>query len=213
MTKNEAREAGKASGIIFADNAFLEAQLLADVDGEYMRRNDGTTLTNRQQIADSALSEAKRNGFRAGSSTEEAYVNAFKAAAMNRFFERRHALPEIKRQNRIESLRWTIDGNIKAGDEAVEKFKQRLDENPAYAFGWADSVAEAAARRDVALTMRRILDGVDLEPEHAGYDAARAYALDQTIRGARYPQHSTSALSNQMHAWTTAAWAEYALKG
>lgn len=105
--------------------------------------------------------------------------------------------------DRLRHFNYRLEG-LEAGAQAdIDRFKKNLEQNPAYAFEWADAACRAAAHLDVAARVRGILE----HPE-GGMEKAMSLCLDQALQGARNQSHSTSALTNLMAAEKTAAYAE-----
>jgi hypothetical protein len=193
MTKTEARNLGTEHGVCFA-NTLSNEQLLADVAG----------LVLKSRANEWAVTQA---GFR---STETgnapSYIDAFLNAAILRYNGRRAELPEVKAEMRRKAVEWKLESLLSGADDDLQKWAVSFAENPQYAFEWADRAIQAAARKDVALRLKSIIEA----PEHGGHEAALKYAVDQALRGARWPSHSTSGVSNLAKEAVTAAYADFA---
>lgn len=106
-----------------------------------------------------------------------------------------------QRAKRVETRLYNMSAYAQ---DAIDKFRANLVENALYAFEWSDDAIMAAARLDVTTRLKNIL----AHPE-GGLDKTIDYARMEAMRGARYPSHSTSALTNFVRQCTTAAYAEF----
>lgn len=88
----------------------------------------------------------------------------------------------------------------------IVRFRASLDNNPAYAFKWADNAVKAAANLEVGTVLGRYIE--------SGADIVEvvAMAMDSALSGASHPPSSTSASANTMEAAITAAFASFARK-
>lgn len=162
------------------------------------------TSENARKIAQAQASNASAEAKIRSSVWHDAFVAAFMAV----YTERRNALPEVKAANRVRRIGWLIEDLRSGAEEKLANFKRDLSVNPRFAFEGADGAIDAAARLDVAAHLQGIFDAAD-KPK-GGPEAAVAYATDQALRGARYGHHSTSACSNATAMAMTAAFAEFA---
>lgn len=135
----------------------------------------------------------------------EVFRDAFVSAFMQEWHKAHEALPEVQAANRLRMFTWKLDSLTSGADKTLAQFAERLVRNPLDAFQWSDGAIEAAARKDVALYLKNVLE----HPE-GGLDAAIAKATEMALRGARYPSHSTSAISNLCEQAKTAAFADMA---
>jgi len=195
MTKNEAIEAGKEAGTKQAEamvNAeWLRAKVPAGASGIAVR---DVAVAEAGPYASMASAERKVRS----TPFFDAYAKAFAAIVVARWNE----LPEVKVEQRVRSFEWRVESALTSAQADLDKFSKNFSEDPAYAFEWADSAMKAAASRKVALHLQAIAK------EH-GLDEALNFAHQQALRGARYPSHSTSATTNEMAAYVTAAYAEF----
>jgi len=84
----------------------------------------------------------------------------------------------------------------------LAKFKQRLAEDPSYAFSWADDAFEAAAQLQVSLSIvNELKDDREIE-------MLRDYMLSLITSKSRRVASSSSACSNLMDQYTLAAYAD-----
>ena len=102
---------------------------------------------------------------------------------------------------RLEWLHRTITTEL----EAVAKFRESLATNidPIECFRWSNKTIDAAAKAHAAAMILSIT-------QDKGPDAARAYATEKALEGARWPSRSSSAMANVAQEAVTAAFAEYA---
>ena len=82
------------------------------------------------------------------------------------------------------------------------KFKQRLAEDPSYAFSWADDAFEAAAQLQVSLSIvNELKDGREVK-------LLSEYILSMITGKSKRVASSSSACSNLMDQYTLAAYAD-----
>lgn len=94
----------------------------------------------------------------------------------------------------------------RSSDEAtIAKLAADLATNPAHALKWSADAFAAAARIEVAAQAAAVI-------EAKGLDVALTIARENVMRGARFPERSTSPTSNLVSECRTAAWAEFVEK-
>jgi hypothetical protein len=197
MTKNEAKHLGTEHGIYFA-NCLADDTLRAELSD--------TLVQNEAHLCASA-----KAGFRSGETGNgPTYVAAFVNAARLRYNGRRNELPDVKAEQRRQSIDWTIEGLLRCAKDDLATFSARFAENPLYAFEWASGAIEAAAKQHVALALKAIVERPG--DEFGGHENAVKYAVREALRGAKWPSHSTSAVSNLANEAKTAAFADFADK-
>lgn len=96
-----------------------------------------------------------------------------------------------------------LEREIGYANAKVAAWRESFDKDPAYAFAWSDGAMREAANAKV---LRHILE-LTLSK---GPVVVTRIAMQETLRGACDPQHSTSAGSNEIASYETAAWAKYA---
>jgi hypothetical protein len=131
----------------------------------------------------------------------EEFTRAF-GYAMRRAYQ---DLPDVKAAAQLRWFEHRLEMADKDADAVLEKFKTSLADDPCYAFEWAGSAIEAAAKKHVVARLRAVL-----RHEAGGLTAAREFALENALRGARSQSHSTSGVSNLANEAKTAAYAEFA---
>lgn len=89
-------------------------------------------------------------------------------------------------------------------------FQKNFEQNPAYAFEWAERTIEAAARQVVAFRVGALLTNVTNLPEAEFIAAVSTEVTREALRGARHPERSTSVVSNLTKQAQTQIWAEWA---
>jgi hypothetical protein len=191
MTKNEAIDAGRKAGQVQAEAMMNEVYLREKNDNE--AANDSVAYAN-MHCADAKIRSS-------------VYHDAYKAAFMQVYRNRHANLPEVKAENRKRSIDYTLRNLIEDADRNIADWTERLAKNPCDAFEWSDGAMQRAAEKEVALHLKAIV-----ESEKGGIDQAVAYAVEQALRGARWPSHSTSTITNVMAEFKTAAFAEFAAK-
>lgn len=148
-----------------------------------------------------------------GSNTKgfnEAMLEMYRAKVRQLVLARRNEIPEVHVENRRGSIERQLEWILSSAEADLAKFAASFAENPFYAFEWAQSAIEAAARKDVATRLKMMIDGGKEKDSYDGWEAAVAFAYDQALRGARWPNHSTSAVSNVAKEALTAAYADFA---
>lgn len=118
--------------------------------------------------------------------------------------------PEERIATVRRSLERKLDDMISDGKDAVTEFTGWLEQNPVSAFESAQRTIERVAAMDVALRLQHVLT---FDGEHGGMKAAYALALQEALRGAEYPSHSTSVVSNLVAEAKIAAYAVIARHG
>jgi hypothetical protein len=123
-----------------------------------------------------------------------------------------------REEKKIEAFKSAMNLNIEEGDLYLEKFKTRLVEESNYplaAFEWSEETIDALARRDVAKkclhALKNLSGRTDSDPSN-DWDVLMQMVLSETLRGARYPQRSTSPMANRVNQATVAAFGEVAMK-
>ena len=91
----------------------------------------------------------------------------------------------------------------KYAEGRIAKFQEKLADDPAYAFSWADGAMSAAAEAKVCEFVLAVLENEEVTVEHV-----RKEATAMTMRAARYPASSSSEVSNAMERKIGAAWAK-----
>lgn len=91
---------------------------------------------------------------------------------------------------------------IGAAEARLTRFRDEMRNDPYECFRWADDSMVAAAR---LLVYQSVLEALGNGVER---DAIRAHALDQTVRRAGHPSHSTLPAQNLLDGYQTQAWAE-----
>jgi len=179
MTKNDAN--------VIAQNA-------AEVHATLFCSNPANLQSPRDTVKAYATEYAALNVAkgRQAETMQYAFVTTFMAA-----WSRAHnALPEVIATRRIERLLDVCHEFERSGQAEVDRFTTNLREDrwdAAFnAFDWADNAAEAAARIKVA---RRVLAWFDASKD---VDVVLNEVRENVQRGARFPKHSTSQLTNLM---------------
>lgn len=98
----------------------------------------------------------------------------------------------------------------RVADQAQAKcnqFAKSFAEDPAYALEWGNDVFKNAARLKVAKMLVLSFTPLDGRPS-CTIEQARETLLDRVMHKARFPAQSTSATSNLMEQFETAAYAE-----
>jgi|GEM_PF-2712938 len=121
--------------------------------------------------------------------------------------------------NPLAQLRAHSAAVVATSRKTVQQFAEKLAQDPAHAFGWADNAYYAAAQLKMygalECTLSRMLEG---ELKVHGRDVSLVEALrllhaqhtDLALRAARWPARSPSPSANQIEADTARAAAEIA---
>ena len=97
------------------------------------------------------------------------------------------------------NLKETLERHISANKLEIEKWKARLEENPAYAFEWSDPAFKAAALLAVnSSALLQVKDGVDI-------DDMIGELTDRVMFRSSCPAMSTSVASNLFEQYKLAA--------
>lgn len=112
--------------------------------------------------------------------------------------------------NATRDLRTTLvghlEGVVRNAEDDLANWRARFDKDPNHAFKWGLTAVAAAARRVVALdVLAWFKRGTDLDRIHKEIKR-------EAIDGARFPEHSTSPISNLAHQMRVQAWAELLVK-
>lgn len=111
--------------------------------------------------------------------------------------ERRTMTEADVRANYADTIRRRVAYDQKQMAEWAAKFEQ----DPLYSLQWAERVYDIAGEYKVASVVGSLLnDGRSL-------DEVAMYAMDEVVRGARSPSHSTSPCANLAKECETKAWA------
>jgi hypothetical protein len=103
----------------------------------------------------------------------------------------------------IEDFSKSLTVLIRIHKEALDKWAAKFAQNPAYAMKWAGEAFEDAAKHAVATEVL-----CAIEQQGVAIDLVRRHAENQALKGARYPERSTSPSANEAARCETAAWAE-----
>jgi hypothetical protein len=104
--------------------------------------------------------------------------------------------PEQLLAQRIEGFTYTLDHMIATSQATLDEWRAKLDKDPLYAFEWADRAFEAAAQFSVATRVRTMLTTMTETTFGEAFENVIEMLRDETLRGAKYPQRSTSPSSN-----------------
>lgn len=124
-------------------------------------------------------------------------------AVMREWRTRYYAQPSVQAEMLREGMSRKMDRMYDGATETLEKWTARLKANPLDAFEWGDRAIRAAAELQAVAVLRQVFVA-------QGAPAAKQYAMDEAVRGARNPQHSTSVLSNEAKTMLVAVYAEFA---
>lgn len=100
-----------------------------------------------------------------------------------------------------QELEQEIEFKLKFYSKKKEEFLKKFNEDSYSALEWGSQIAETSANERVWLIIQHSLKELDLHKVFARIS-------DEVLRGARYPQHSTSPMSNYMKQLEISAWAQ-----
>ena len=103
----------------------------------------------------------------------------------------------------IQKIKLFAEDKVTTGEYDLAKFKKHLEENPAYAFEWSYEAFKAAARIHVGKSLLYWT-----EKDEATAEKIIDFVKDMVLRGARYPERSTSVQSNEMKREIISVYAE-----
>jgi hypothetical protein len=190
-TKQEFTEAGKQAGQAAWDklSETWRATLLDDRTDERQQAN---------VFASAAVCDLPRRS-RMNDFFFEAFVKAFLAARQVAY----DAQPHVKAVNAEKKFNRRIDEWIADADRTLQAFRNRLDEGGLDAMKWnGEDTIRDEAKRHVATSMREIAKKHDMT-------TAVNYAKKEALRSVRFPQRSTSPLSNYVEQEIGSAFAAF----
>lgn len=118
---------------------------------------------------------------------------------------------------KLKSMLAYLEKQVAARDSLMEKFQQRLKDDPVGAFSWSQAVMSQTARAAVAQTYLNAINNTwatqdagadDFVSADAYFDRIIADATQHAMTGARHPERTTCPMSNFMAAERIAAFAE-----
>lgn len=203
MKKNEAIEQGKAAGVA-AFEKLRDAAVTACVeDAKREDKSSDARSVLRSMAGLQASIYMALAGMHRNDAYFDAFVQAFSAEARGAYW----GLPEVKAKMRDRVLLRRLEEWEKDGKESVRRFADRVLQNAQDAFEWADSPMQYAGKAAVAAYVRAMLAS-DGDRTPATTEQVLDYAREQAVRAARYPERSSSQVSNIAKQYMAAAWAE-----
>jgi len=112
--------------------------------------------------------------------------------------------PEQKEERRRENIAWLRERLRDERDRAkkeLDDFAAKLASDPIYALGWAEGAYDAAG------TYHVLAEVIAAFEEGCSAKDALASVTREALRGARWPERSTSVTSNRLSQAKTAAYA------
>lgn len=103
----------------------------------------------------------------------------------------------------MDKLKGMITRKLEIAQVQIAEFKEKFNEDPAYALTWSKTIFQAAAMESVC---KSILAAIDKET--STLENLKATLTDQVLHAAKYPAESTSPTSNLMDNYMTAVKAE-----
>lgn len=98
----------------------------------------------------------------------------------------------------LQEANWEIEG----ATDAIEKFTAKIAKDPAYAFEWSSDAFKNAAKLRVFTTIKSYC-----EKDKATLESIVKEVQQTVLRGAMYPERSTSVQSNVMKQDILSVWA------
>lgn len=115
--------------------------------------------------------------------------------------------PEELAAGRREWLRRRLEEMKRGSAGAIESFRAKLEQNPLYAFEWADRAIDAAAELEAGTRLMAVLDNDKHATDTDAVNVTIKMAREEAMRGARWPSRSTSPVSNAAKAALVSAYA------
>lgn len=114
----------------------------------------------------------------------------------------------------FETLTHFADRLVRNAERDLTAWKEKLEKNPAYAFEWSSNAFQAAAELEVGKTVQAWLKMAvtSKRTEERLLKDIMDEVRGCVIRGARWPQHSSSPQSNEMKTTVISVWAELLMK-
>ncbi len=112
--------------------------------------------------------------------------------------------PDLTQEQAMKILLHQLNSTIKTCTARIEKHAEAVVKNPLHELEWSQGVFEAAADLDIATRILKSVTGGTTVMFLA------EFATKEAMHGARYPQHSSSPVSNYTLTLRTAAWAKMA---
>jgi hypothetical protein len=97
-----------------------------------------------------------------------------------------------------------LESNIQSCKESVDKFIEKLKEDPAYALSWGTGTFQTAANLKVYEMVYAALTA----ETPCSVQAVKETLMDRVLHKSKYPPQSTSPCSNLMEQYELAAYAE-----
>lgn len=116
--------------------------------------------------------------------------------------------PEELATRRRAWLHRRLNEMVTGAVNEINSFRAKLDENPLYAFEWADRAIDAAGAMDAGKRLLLVLTSEKHKTDEEAVAVTMKLAAQEATRGARWPSRSTSPVSNVAKAAVTSAYAE-----
>ena len=119
----------------------------------------------------------------------------------------------VSQFNRLERIEFLSKEFLSSAKPRLAKFRASLDNDPHYAFSWGSDAIKAAALHDVGTTLRGYITKV--RENHSDWtddqvaDCIVVELEAELLRKARWPDSSTSEISNVISRERNAALAEF----
>ena len=97
-----------------------------------------------------------------------------------------------------------LESNIKSCQESMDKFIEKLKQDPAYTLSWGTGAFQTAANLKV---YQMVLAALTAETP-CSVQAVKETLMDRVLNKSKYPPQSTSPCSNLMEQYELAAYAE-----
>jgi hypothetical protein len=101
----------------------------------------------------------------------------------------------------LEIYRECLELRKESATKEVTSWARKFADNPASALEWSDKIFDEAAALQVIAQVEMMLEN------KATLGGVKQALEKMALRGARWPEHSTSVASNRMHQALTAAYA------
>lgn len=95
---------------------------------------------------------------------------------------------------------------VSSAESRIKSFADKMLKDPAYELAWGGDAFSAAARIKVWSSVHAYIHENPLIADEIRVENVKKEAMNNVIRGARYPERSTSPTSNLMAQEVTVAW-------
>lgn len=114
---------------------------------------------------------------------------------------------------KLGRIQWKAADFVSTAKTALGEFAESFAKDPAYAFSWGNNAVQASCRRKVGEMVLdyavRVRANKPTATDDEVADIIVTELMDECMRKARWPENSTSEISNMVAKYHTAALAEF----